>query len=101
MTKKEQVEMMTWDIISKIAENKRELKKYMTEENMDLLVSDDGLDFLSELDDINGYFQYLFKRLDDKFGKAVKYQHKGDYKNKWVYKGLSRKVEESTNDLDS
>ena len=69
MTKKEQVEMMTWDIISKIAENKRELKEYMTEENMDLLVSDDGLDFLSELDDINGYFQYLFKRLDDKFGK--------------------------------
>ena len=69
MTKKEQVEMMTWDIISKIAENKRELKKYMTEENMDLLVSDDGLDFLSELDDINGYFQYLFKRLDDKFGE--------------------------------
>jgi hypothetical protein len=69
MNKKEQVEMMTWDIISKIAENKRELKEYMTEENMDLLVSDDGLDFLSELDDINGYFQYLFKRLDDKFGK--------------------------------
>ena len=69
MTKKEQVEMMTWDIISKIAENKRELKEYMTEENMDLLVSDDGLDFLSELDDINGYFQYLFKRLDDKFGE--------------------------------
>ena len=43
----------------------------------------------------------LYSALDDKFGKSIKYQHKGDYKNKWVYKGLSVKIEESTNDLDA
>jgi P4 family phage/plasmid primase-like protien len=43
----------------------------------------------------------LYSALDDKFGKSMKYQHKGDYKNKWVYKGLKNKIEESNNDLDA
>jgi P4 family phage/plasmid primase-like protien len=36
----------------------------------------------------------LYSALDDKFGKSFKYQHKGELKNKWVYKGLSHKLEE-------
>ena len=43
----------------------------------------------------------LYSALDDKFGKSYKCQHKGDFKNKWVYKGLSPKLEESNTDLDA
>jgi P4 family phage/plasmid primase-like protien len=43
----------------------------------------------------------LYGALDDIFGKSFKCQHKGEYKSKWVYKGLIRKVEESSHDLDN
>lgn len=40
----------------------------------------------------------LYTQLDIKFGKAIKYQKKGDYFNRWVYKKLLLKTEPS--DLD-
>jgi len=43
----------------------------------------------------------LYSAIDDKFGKSIKYQHKGLFKNKWVYKGLKAKFEESNHDLDA
>jgi len=41
----------------------------------------------------------LYSALDDKFGKAIKYQHKGEFKNKWVYTGLVIKFEETNHDI--
>ena len=37
----------------------------------------------------------LYSAFDDKFGKSYKYQNKGELKNKWVYKGITFKVEET------
>lgn len=42
----------------------------------------------------------LYSALDDKFGKSFKCQHKGDFKSKWVYKGLKHKNDEPIHDLD-
>jgi len=42
----------------------------------------------------------LYSNMDEKFNKSVKYQHKGPFKNKWVYKGLKLKIDEDINDLD-
>jgi hypothetical protein len=68
MTKKEQVSYMVQDILYRMSNIKDELMEYMTEENMDLLVSDDNYEALTELDDIVGSTEFLYNRLDKKFG---------------------------------
>ena len=42
----------------------------------------------------------LYSTFDDKFDKSIKCQNKGEYKNKWVYKGLKIKTDEIISDLD-
>jgi hypothetical protein len=68
MTKKEQVSYMVQDILYRMSNIKDELMEYMTEENMDLLVSDDNYAALTELDEIVGATEFLYNRLDKKFG---------------------------------
>ena len=43
----------------------------------------------------------LYSAFDDKYGKSFKCQIKGEYKNKWIYKGLIHKIEESNHALDA
>jgi hypothetical protein len=43
----------------------------------------------------------LYSAFDDKYGKSFKCQIKGEFKNKWIYKGLLHKVEESNHALDA
>jgi hypothetical protein len=43
----------------------------------------------------------LYSAFDDKYGKSIKCQSKGEFKNKWIYKGLIHKIEESNHALDA
>ena len=72
MTKAEQVSYMSQDIIYRMDKIKDELMEYMTEENMDLLVSGDYYGALTELDEIVGATEFLYNRLDKKFGDVIK-----------------------------
>jgi hypothetical protein len=72
MTKAEQVSYMSQDILYRMDKIKDELMEYMTEENMDILVSNDDYEALTILDEIVGATEFLFNRLDKKFGDVIK-----------------------------